>query len=136
MPPGQELVVDSGEAEGDIHDDLATVVRDVFETATRRLKKRIDKRQNVIKEPALPETRGVVVRVFEDQGFGFIKTIDGRELFFHRNGVLNDNFDRLAAGTSVRYVEEVGEKGPQAGAVQIVEKPDAGEENVEGEAAV
>ncbi len=135
LPPGHELVVDSGETDGDIHDDLSTVVRDVFETATRRLKKLIDKQQNVVKEHPQQETSGIVVRVFDDKGFGFIKTIDGRELFFHRNSVLNDDFDRLTPGVGVRYVEEAGEKGPQASTVQIVDKPGvradkAGEESV------
>ncbi len=131
LPPNKELVVDSGEAEGDIHDDLATVVRDVFETATRRLKKIVDKQQNVVKEHPQQETSGMVVRLFGDKGFGFLKTIDGRELFFHRNSVLNDDFDRLAPGTGVRYVEEAGEKGPQASTVQIVDKPGVRVDKVE-----
>lgn len=136
LPPNKELVVDSGETDGDIHDDLATVVRDVFETATRRLKKIIDKQQNVVKEHPQQETSGIVVRLFDDKGFGFLKTIDGRELFFHRNSVLNDDFDRLAPGVGVRYVEEIGEKGPQAGTVQIVDKPGILAEKVEEEGVV
>lgn len=136
LPPGHELVVDSGETDGDIHDDLSTVVRDVFETATRQLKKLIDKQQDDVKVHPQQETAGMVVRLFDDKGFGFIKTIDGRELFFHRNSVLNDDFDRLEPGTGVRYVEEAGEKGPQASTVQIVDKPGVKTPRAEGESPV
>jgi cold shock CspA family protein len=35
--------------------------------------------------------------------------------------VLYGNFDRLEVGTRVRYVEEQGEKGPQASTVEVLE---------------
>ena len=33
------------------------------------------------------------------------------EVYFHRNSVLHDDFDRLTIGMGVRYVAEDGEKG-------------------------
>ena len=53
---------------------------------------------------------------------GFIETADGREVFFHRNSVLDDAFDRLTVGSEVRFVEEMGEKGPQASTVRVIGK--------------
>ena len=47
-------------------------------------------------------------------------TLDGREVFFHRNSVLDDGFRHLDIGTEVRFVEELGEKGPQASTVKLV----------------
>ncbi len=44
-------------------------------------------------------------------------------LYFHKNSVLGDEFERLEPGTGVRYVEEQGEKGPQASTIQIMDKP-------------
>ena len=38
----------------------------------------------------------------------------GRELYFHRNRVLEPGFDQLKVGTEVRFDEEMGEQGPQA----------------------
>ena len=49
----------------------------------------------------------------------------GRELYFHRNSVLNDDFDRLEIGTGVRFVPGAGDEGPKATTVQIVDKPGA-----------
>jgi hypothetical protein len=40
-------------------------------------------------------------------------------------GILHDDFDRLEIGTGVRLDEEMGEKGPQASTVQIVDKQGA-----------
>jgi cold shock CspA family protein/ribosome-associated translation inhibitor RaiA len=124
MPPGRELVVNSGESgEGFIHDDLSTVVREVFEIALRQLKKSNGQLQADVKEHPMQEASGIVVRLFNDNGYGFLKTLTGREIFFHRNSVLNDDFDRLEVGVGVRFVEEDGEKGPQASTVQIIDKP-------------
>ena len=53
---------------------------------------------------------------------GFIETADGREIYFHRNSVLNDAFSRLAPGTRVAFSEEMGEKGPQASSVKLLGK--------------
>ncbi|HEV3112469.1 MAG TPA: cold shock domain-containing protein [Candidatus Binataceae bacterium] len=54
-----------------------------------------------------------VSKVFDD--CGFLETPDGREIYFHRNKVLNDGFVKLRVGTHVRFVEEEGNQGPQAG---------------------
>jgi cold shock CspA family protein len=48
------------------------------------------------------------------QGYGFIETADGREVYFHRNSVRDDAFEHLTVASEVRFVEEMGEKGPQA----------------------
>jgi len=48
-----------------------------------------------------------------------IETRDGREIYFHRNSVLNAAFDDLKIGAEVRFAEEEGEQGPQASTVTI-----------------
>jgi cold shock CspA family protein len=52
------------------------------------------------------------------EGYGFIETADGRR----RNSVLDDAIEHLTVGSEVRFVEEMGEKGPQASAVRLVGK--------------
>lgn len=122
LPPGREVVVDSGESgDGYIHDELSTVIRDVFDIALRRLKKINDQLQNEVKEYPIGENSGTVVRLFSDNGYGFIQSPTGREIFFHRNSVPNDGFDRMEVGTGVRFMEEQGEKGPRASSVQLME---------------
>ena len=54
--------------------------------------------------------------------FGFLEAADGHEVYFHRNSVLDGLFSRLAVGTRVTFVEEIGEKGPQASTVKLLGK--------------
>jgi cold shock CspA family protein len=59
------------------------------------------------------ENHGHVAKL-AGQGYGFIETADGREVYFHRNSVRDDAFEHLTVASEVRFVEEMGEKGPQA----------------------
>jgi cold shock CspA family protein len=62
-----------------------------------------------------------VSQLFPQEGYDFLATPDGREIYFHRHIVLHDGFDRLAIGTEVTFVEEEeGKKGPQASTVRPV----------------
>ncbi len=58
--------------------------------------------------------QGTIKRVIRDRGFGFIRSADGQEVFFHRSGLQNLNFDSLKEGDSVEFEMERGEKGPRA----------------------
>ena len=63
---------------------------------------------------------GRVSRLYPHEDYGFIATRDGHEVYFHRNSVVNDAFDRLEVGAEVSYVEQDGRKGPQASTVKLV----------------
>ncbi len=99
--------------------DLNIMIRDAFDEARRQLEDYARRQRNEVKaHESLPHAR--VVRVFPEAGYGFLGTPDGREIYFHKNSVLGANFDDLTAGTEVRYVEELGEQGPQASTVKPV----------------
>ncbi len=51
-----------------------------------------------------------------------MRTADERDIYFHRNSVLDDGFDKLEVGTRVTFSEEQGIKGPQASTVRLVGK--------------
>ena len=123
VPPGHELVVKEESSQGDIHDALPKVLRRVFDAARRQLQELVERQRGEVKTHPQQEATALVVKLFRRRGYGFLKTTDGRELYFHRNSVLEDDFDRLEVGTGVRFLEEAGEKGPQATTVQIVDKP-------------
>ncbi len=60
-------------------------------------------------------TSGTVKRVISERGFGFIADVDGKEYFFHRDGLSSSlDFDRLTGGESVEFVVETGPKGARA----------------------
>lgn len=58
--------------------------------------------------------QGTIKRVIRDRGFGFIRSSEGQEVFFHRSGLQNLNFDNLKEGDTVEFEMERGEKGPRA----------------------
>lgn len=124
-PPGHEIVAESNPSEGTQYDPLDAVIRDAFDAAQRQLKKlaRRQRESDRGKTQASEETTALVVRLFREEGYGFIKTLDGEEVYFHRNSVLLDDFDRLEVGTGVRCFVDQGEEGPQASSVKIVDKP-------------
>jgi len=65
------------------------------------------------------EYLGQVVELTPEKDFGFLLTAPGGLLYFHRNSLLNGDFDRLKVGTEVYYVEEAGDTGPIAKKVRV-----------------
>jgi CspA family cold shock protein len=60
-------------------------------------------------------TTGTVKRVISERGFGFIADSEGKEYFFHKDGLVESlDFDRLTGGESVEFTVESGPKGPRA----------------------
>lgn len=113
--PGSELVI---KREPD--EDLVVAIRKSFDAANRQLEEYAKKqRQDVKRHEEQP--RGRVITIFPDKGYGFLTTNDSREVYFHKNSVLNGNFSKLKVGSEVRFAEEMGEKGPQASTVALVE---------------
>ncbi|WP_334164545.1 HPF/RaiA family ribosome-associated protein [Phenylobacterium sp.] len=117
-PSEGEVVVDRNPPADHAHEDAFVTVRDAFAAARRRLLDRRRRVQGKVKVHE-PPPQGRVVRLFRDEGYGFIESSDGREVYFHRNAVLNGGFDRLEPGVEVRFAEAEGEKGPQASTVHI-----------------
>ena len=66
--------------------------------------------------------QGTIKRIIRDRGFGFIRSTDGQEVFFHRSGLQQLNFDGLKEGEQVEFEIERGEKGPRATSVRAVPK--------------
>jgi len=117
--PGTELVVDRQENE-----DLPVAVRDAFDAMRRRLEDYARHQRGLVKtHEAAPQA--TVSKLFRAEGYGFLQTSDGREIYFHCNSVLSPGFDHLTVGAEVRFAEEQGGEGPQASSVMIVTKPRA-----------
>jgi cold shock CspA family protein/ribosome-associated translation inhibitor RaiA len=112
--PGKELAVSRKEDE-----DAYVAVRDAFDTAARLLEEHGRQQRGIVKTHAETPV-GRIVRIFPDSDFGFIKTPDDREIYFHRNSVLdNVDFRELKFGTEVTFIEEQGNEGPQAARVAL-----------------
>ena len=118
--PGSEIVVNHDHPENPAHQDVLIAIHDAFAAAERQLHDFSQRHRGAVK--VHQPTVGRVAKLFPEEGFGFIEDGDMREIYFHRHSVLDGGFARLTMGTEVRYVEEMGEKGPQASTVSIVAK--------------
>jgi ribosomal subunit interface protein len=117
--PGEEIVINREASEHTAFKDVHVALRDAFDAARRRLEDYVRKhRQDVKAHEPVPHAR--VREIHAQEGYGFLETPDGRDIYFHRNSVLHGHFDELRPGTEVTFVEEAGEKGPQASTVKIV----------------
>ena len=58
--------------------------------------------------------QGTIKRIVRDRGFGFIRSTDGQEVFFHRSTLRELAFDSIKEGQAVEFEMESGDKGPRA----------------------
>jgi len=66
-------------------------------------------------------TKGTIKKLM-DNGFGFINTGEGKDVFFHRNEIEGVEFSSLRAGQEVEFEMGQDSKGrPQAVKVRLVE---------------
>ena len=57
-------------------------------------------------------TTGTIKKVVSDRGFGFIAAEDGKEYFFHRDGLTSSlDFDRLTGGEKVEFDDRAEPQG-------------------------
>ncbi len=96
---------------------------DAFEREVRRMReRRTDQRSE---RPAGPPHFGIVDRIFPGEGYGFVLTDSGEQVYFHRNAVSGAlDFDRLSEGDRVGLDLEAGAEGLQA-TVVLEAPPDA-----------
>lgn len=121
LPAGRQVDIGRTPDEDERHGDPWFAINDAFKRARRVLQDKVRRmqRQEKLHEAAPMAT---VRLVHKDEGYGFLKTSDGRDIYFHRNSVLNGGFDRLTPGTRVVFAEEAGNKGPQASTVKLAGK--------------
>ena len=84
---------------------------DAFKEARRQLQDYVRQMRGDVKAHET-QPGGVVTKLFPEEGYGFIQTPDGREVYFHANSVVDTAFDDIGLGSEVRFIEEAGEKGP------------------------
>ena len=121
LPEGREVNVDRTAKADERHSDLTFAINDAFKRARRQLQDQVRQLQGQVKQHEGTPI-GTVVELDPLGEFGFLQTSDGREIYFHRNSVLNDEFPNLTVGSRVTFAEEMGEKGAQASTVKLLGK--------------
>lgn len=115
VPPGHELVVEEKQNEHEMHEPLTKIINDAFKTMERQLKDLVERQRREVKTHAEP--RALITKLFAD--YGFITDGGGVDIYFHRNAVVNSEFDKLKVGAEVRFDLSHGDMGPQASTVHV-----------------
>jgi cold shock CspA family protein len=116
--PNDVVDVSKEHWQDEAHRDVYVTIRDAFEAAKRQLQDHVRRQRGEVKTNEKPP-RGRIVRIFPEQGYGFLEGEDGREIYFDQNSVLHGGFSQLVVGQQVKYSAEMGEEGPQASTVMI-----------------
>ncbi|USF89091.1 HPF/RaiA family ribosome-associated protein [Candidatus Endoriftia persephone] len=119
--PGDEIVVSRSPDQHHAHEDAYVTVRDAFNAARRQLQDFARKQRQKVKLHEVPP-HGAISKLVADEGYGMIQADDGREIYFHRNSIVNGDYDVLEIGNEVRFTEEAGDEGPQASRVHVIGK--------------
>jgi cold shock CspA family protein len=98
--------------------DAYASVRQAFKAAENQLKAFKEQQRGDIKtHPVMFQAR--VAEVHRERDHGFITTNEGRQLYFHRNSVMDRDFAELAEGDVVHFIEGEGDTGPTASKVWV-----------------
>ena len=116
--PETELIESHERSKHGSHADVYVAIRDAFNAAGRKLQDYARRQRGSVKLHKIPP-RARVSKLFPEEKYGFL---EGREIYLHGNSVLQPGFDELDVGAEVYFVEEQGEKGPQASTVRFVGK--------------
>lgn len=89
----------------------------------RQLRKLVEKQHGDVKNHPAQQVGGLIVRLLREQEYGFIKSPEGEEVYFHKNSLAGDDLDRLEVGPECSGTGREGNDGPQASTVRIIDKP-------------
>jgi cold shock CspA family protein len=98
LPDGREVNVERTPPADDRYADLTFAIDNAFKRARRQLQDRVRRLDGAVKQHE-EQPIGTVARLDPSGEFGFLASADGRDIYFHRNSVLWDDFSRLAGGT-------------------------------------
>jgi ribosomal subunit interface protein len=116
--PGGEIVAVRSPDDAKAYENLHAAIDSAFDDVDRQLQDFVRRQRGDVK-PHERSRHGNVAR-FPYEGYGFLRTPEGDDLYFHRNSVLDAAFDRLKVGDRVRFVEDAGEAGPHASTVALI----------------
>ena len=118
LPPNHDLAAKKQKIIREMHTQLPALINLAFGAIETQVKRTAQLRRGEVK-PRNGEPRGLVEKLSPD-GYGFIRSFDNQEFYFHRNSVLHGDFERLTIRAEVRFSPEEGEEGLQASSVQLL----------------
>jgi len=120
LPGGRDVAVSQEPNSGRHYETAQAAIRDACDAARRRLQDEVRLMEGRVKAHSeRAEQLGRVARLMTEDGFGFIETDGGHEVFFTRAKVKHKAFNSLKVGAAVYFNEEMGSSGPVATSVRL-----------------
>jgi len=120
LPGGRQVDIDRSPSRDERYGDPMFAINDSFKRARRVLLDNVRHHlQGKVKHHE-EQPVATVRMVDHEDDYGFLETADGRDIYFHRNSVLNGGFAHLKPGDRAAFAEEMGVKGPQASTVRVL----------------
>jgi cold shock CspA family protein/ribosome-associated translation inhibitor RaiA len=114
--PGREIVVSRElvhAGNGKTAVNAYSLLNDAFKVVEQRLKDHRRQVQGEVKPKDVPE-RGHIAELVAERKYGFIATEDGEQIYFHRNSVADNGFEKLKIGDTVEYAALMSDRGNAA----------------------
>jgi cold shock CspA family protein/ribosome-associated translation inhibitor RaiA len=108
--PGRALRVQKSRA------NIGDAIRAAFLALTKEIDADAAQRRSPSRSYG-PHFTGTISQLFGDRGYGFIRTLEAQEIYFHRDALHHLTFTELREGQEVQFDVEQGDKGPQASRV-------------------
>lgn len=119
--PGPDLSISREVAQGSAQDDLMLAVNRAFNAAGKATKKRKEMMGGIEVKHHPAVLHGEIVELEPELGHGWVRGDDGQLVYFQRDSLTANNWERLKTGTRLRFREMQGDKGPYATAVTLTD---------------
>lgn len=119
--PGPNLSISREVAQGSAQDNLMLAVNRAFSAAEKAIKKRKKIVAGIEVKHHPPILHGEIVELEPELGHGWMRGDDGQMVYFQRDSLTSNDWDRLKTGTRLRFREMQGDKGPYATAVTLAD---------------
>ncbi|MCC3244866.1 cold shock domain-containing protein [Methylocystis sp. WRRC1] len=113
LPDNREVAIERTPHLDERFQDFDFALNDAFKRARRQLQDQVGLMRGKVKQHEEAPS-AVIKKIMTADGYGFLESADGREIYFHRNSVQDADFDDLKPGMRVSFKEEEGKDGPQA----------------------
>ncbi len=112
--PGKDIVIARDAGKDHAHEDVNVAIRDAFDAARRKLEDRVRLMSPHHRKFHAEPLHGRIDRIFAAEGYGFIESEFGEDVYFQEDSLTRSIWDQIAVGGRVRFKQLDGEKGPYA----------------------
>ena len=113
--PGPDVHVTRSVDHSSAEENLDLAISSAFNTAQMALQQQDAVRSTHRTKRHRPIEHGVIDRIFEGEGYGFIRAEeDQEEYYFSRESLTTDCWDGLGVGDRLKFRADDGENGPYA----------------------